>query len=83
MPICYKRVILNKSTLIFTIFSASGKYKCASFLDQLGAPNALQTFSLLTDQLKISYLQHCFNEGLLFIGRLKVGSLPRMINKEA
>ena len=43
-------VLWNKSSLIFTIFSA--------FLDHLGAQNALQTFSSLTDQLKISYLQH-------------------------
>ena len=50
MRISYKRVIWNKSSLIFTIFSA--------FLDHPGAQNALQTFSSLTDQLKISYLQH-------------------------
>ena len=32
--------------------------------------------------LKLYQKKSYFNEGWLFIGRLKVGSLPRMINKE-
>ena len=58
MRISYINVIWNKSTLIFTIFSASWKSKYATFLDPLGPQNAHQNLSSLTDQLKISYLQH-------------------------
>ena len=38
---------------------ASWMQKYSTFLDQLGLQNALQNLSSLTDQLKMSYLQHC------------------------
>ena len=59
-------VLFKINQLICSIFSASWKKKYASFLDQLGAQNALQTFSSLTNQLKISYLQHWDIPALIF-----------------